>query len=36
LPFEDSLVVIESDAEVREPIGLLTKLEYVCVYVEHR
>ena len=32
LPFENSLVAIKSDAEL---IGLLTKLEYVCVYVEY-
>ena len=35
LPFEDSLVPIKSDAEVRELIRLLTNLEYVYVYVEH-
>ena len=34
-PFEDSLVVIESDAKVRELIRLLTKLKYVCIYVKH-
>ena len=35
LPFEDSLVAIVCDAEVRERIGMLTKFEYICVYVEH-
>ena len=35
LPFEESLVVIEGDAEVRERIGLLIMMEFVCVYVEH-
>ena len=33
LPFEESLVAIESDAEVRELIGLLKMVEFVYVYV---
>ncbi|KAJ8431353.1 hypothetical protein Cgig2_002076 [Carnegiea gigantea] len=35
LPFEDSLVSIESDEEVRELIMLCKSFEYVQLYVEH-
>jgi len=35
LPFEDSLVSIESDEEVRELIVLCKSFEYVQLYVEH-
>jgi len=35
LPFEESLVSIESNAEVRELIELLAMREFVCLYVEH-
>ncbi|KAJ8443020.1 hypothetical protein Cgig2_028243 [Carnegiea gigantea] len=35
LPFEDSLVSIESDEEVRELIVLSKNFEYVSLYVEH-
>ena len=34
LLFEESLMAIEGDIEVRK-LGLLTKLEFVCIYVEH-
>ncbi|KAJ8435630.1 hypothetical protein Cgig2_000296 [Carnegiea gigantea] len=35
LPFEDSLVSIESDEEVHEIIVLCKSFEYVQLYVEH-
>ncbi|KAJ8439383.1 hypothetical protein Cgig2_021797 [Carnegiea gigantea] len=35
LPFEDSLVSIESDEEVRELIVLSKSFEYVSLYIEH-
>jgi len=33
LPFEERLVSIESDAKVRELIGLWAMREFLCVYV---
>ena len=35
LSFEENLVTIESDKQVRKIIGLWTELELVRVYVEH-
>ncbi|KAJ8428464.1 hypothetical protein Cgig2_012531 [Carnegiea gigantea] len=35
LPFEEGLVAIDSDEEVRKPRSLLTKLEFVSVFVKN-
>ena len=35
VPFEESLVPIQSDKEVKELIRLCSEHEFVCIYVEH-
>ena len=35
VPFENSLVPIQSDTEVRELIKLCLECDFVCIYVEH-
>jgi len=35
VPFEEDLVPIQTDKEVREVIRLCSEYEFVCIYVKH-